>query len=507
MRKCGIIVILLLALVLTATNACGSGDTEVTSQQLVEVVRDNIHVTVTGDGNIEASRETRLTFGSGGKVDKISVKEGDKVSKGDVLARLDTSALELAKSQAQVALTQAKVALTQAKLAQQTAEYNLKNTLDTKSTLEITLFNAQIDVKTAKYNVEQTRDLYTWSDIKIAQANVDDAESYLRDALEKLYKALPVLEKNARDTYPKIEDDYPKSEGYEVWQKAVIQAQARLDTAKANLDAILGGYDIEEVAIKKLQLEAAEKAEAQAQKTLDKLTEDTTIKELEVESAKESAEHARQSVNLAQQSLTQAQKDLDEATIIAPFNGVVASVGAKEGGTVPSPATSPQTVVYLIDPDTLELMVELDEIDIPEVKLDQEAIISIDALPDIQFTGEVTSIYPVPITEGGVVLYNVKINLDVTESSGARVGMSASADIVTNKRDNVLMVPERAIMKDSQGNPYVQVIVDEQTQERPVVLGISNNLQVEILSGLSEGETVIVELRKTGTPNEPSLFF
>ena len=124
----------------------GGDDKETTTQPMV---KSNINVTVTGDGNVEASSHERLTFGSGGKVDVISVKEGGSVSKGDVLAKLDTSALELAEAQeqvaltqAQVALTQAQVALTQAKLAGQTAENNLKNTQDTEGTLELALSNA-----------------------------------------------------------------------------------------------------------------------------------------------------------------------------------------------------------------------------------------------------------------------------------------------------------------------------------------------------------------------------
>jgi HlyD family secretion protein len=125
--------------------------------------------------------------------------------------------------------------------------------------------------------------------------------------------------------------------------------------------------------------------------------------------------------------------------------------------------------------------------------LNQEAIIEIDALPDITFKGIVTAIYPLPIEEGGVVLYNAKINLDVPENSAAKIGMSTEADIIIDKRSNVLLVPERAIQKDSEGNPVVKVMVNEQIQERPVDIGISDGYQTEIVSGLNEGETVVVE--------------
>ncbi len=473
------LVLAILCLALLMTTACNplGGGKEVVSQQLVKVTRGDLTVSVTGSGKIETSFEARLSFGSTGKVDKILVKEGDGVKVGDVLAKLDISALELAHAQAKVALTQAEGALKQAQLAQKTAEYNLKDTRDTEDALKLALFKAQIDSKTAKYNLEKTQDLYNWSDVKIAQADVDEAERYVEDTMEKLGRY------------------EPGTPGYESWQDILVHAQSRLDTAKDRLEAMISGRDIEEVAIKKLQLEAAEMAVAQAQKNLEELSEDITIQELQVESANQSVEQAQQSVELARQSLDEAQRQLDEATITAPFDGVVAQVLVKEGDNIPSPSMAPQTIIHLIDPSQMELVVEVDEVDIPRVSLNQEAIIDVDALPGAEFKGVVTAVCPVPKEEGGVVLYDVRLSLDVPEDSGIKVGMSASADIIVDKHSQVLMVPSRAIEKESQGKTIVKVMSDEQVQERPVVVGLDDGLRVEILSGLSEGETVVMESR------------
>ncbi len=471
--------ILLACLLLVAgLSACNQGSSQPeTTRQIVEVTRSDMTISVTGSGNIDTPRDVSLTFGSGGKIEKLSVSEGDRVSKGDLLARLDTSSLELALTKEQVALTKEQVALTEAKLAQLTAEYNLKNTQDSKDTLELALFNAQIDVRTATFNLEKTTDLTTWSDIKIAQADVDAAKRYLADALNKLTQ------------YD------PGSEGYNTWQDTVVHAQARVDAAQSKLDAMLQSYDTEEVAIKRLQLEAAEKAETQARKNLDKLAQDIAIKELQVTSAKESAGQAQQSVDLARKSLADSQKKLDEATITAPFDGIVARIDAKEGDTIPSPTTSPRTVVYMIDTSTLELLIEVDEIDIPGVKVGQKTVITVDALPGAQFEGKVAAIYPLPKNEGGVVLYSVRIDFDAPGDSGLRVGMSASADIIISQLSNVITVPNRAVLQDSQHKPYVKVMVGDQVQDRPVTSGMSDALQTEITSGLTEGESVVIEIR------------
>lgn len=461
MRRWGIISALLMVLILTGVTACSPGSQEAV-EQVVEVVRGDLIVSVSGSGNIKAVTETRLSFGSGGRISQILVEEGDEVSKGEVLARLDTGPLELSRSQAEFSLTQAEVALTQAELAQKTAEYNLKKTRDTESSLELALFNAQIEVRNAEHHLDETRDIYTWPEIQVAKDEAEDARAFLQYVMEK---NLPL--------------------------ETVEYARARLEAAEAKLDAMIRSYDTEEVAIARLQLEAAEKAEAQARKNLDDLQNDIALQELQVEAAKASVEQARQSAELARKSLREAQRQLDEAIITAPFDGVITEVNAEEGDTVASSSLASQPVFRLINSNQMELLVEVDEIDIPNVQAGQEAIITLDALPDREFPGEVVTIFPQPKEIGGVVLYDVKIKLDVQEGSGIRIGMSASADIVLARRSNVLLVPDRAIGKDSEGNTVVRVVVGEQIQERPVVIGLSDGFDTEIISGLSEGEKVL----------------
>lgn len=495
MKKLRIITAFLLLITLTAVTACNPlADDEEEVEQYVEVEKGDLLLTVSGSGNIETSKDANLSFGAGGRIARIYVEEGDRVTKGEVLAELETDSLELAQDQAEYALTQAEVALTQAELSQKTAEYNLDNVRDQKDALELALFKAQIDIDQAKYNLEQTQDLYTWSDIKIAQADVDEAERYLEYCLEQLYKYLPELEGGV---YPKIEEDFPKSEGYKVWQDRIVHAQARLNTAKDRLEAMQSGRDTEETAIKRKRLEAAEMAEAQAQKNLVELTEDIAIKELQVNAAKATVEQAKQSVALARQSLEQAEKDLTEAVITAPFDGLVASITADKGDVMPSPAMSPQRIITMIDPTSMELVVEVDEIDIPEVEVGQEVIITLDALPDKEFAGVVGIIYPLAIEIGGVIVYKVKIELNVPEDSGVRVGMSAEADIVLASRTDVLLVPDRAVSEDSEGNSVVNVVIeDDELEERPVVVGISDGFDTEIISGLKVGETILARSKR-----------
>ncbi len=423
-----IIAVLILSLVLVGSMACnpfGNGSQEETSLQLVEVVQGNLTISISGSGNMQVANEAKLTFGIGGMVDKISVTEGDEVTKGEVLAKLETAPLELALTQAQVAQNQVQITLTQAQIAQ--------------TELQAALARAQAALAQA-----QAAQIQAQIALDAAEDNRDDAEDYL-DFLKKW------LDKSS---------------------EKVKTAESQVELAESHLE------------VANLQLEAANLQFEAANLQFEAVNWQLILAESQLELAESQLEAAGQAVE-------EAQRQLDKVTITAPFDGIVVSVDVDEGDTV----LAAKPIVHLIDLGSMELKVGVDEIDIPSVKLNQRVIISIDALPDLLLEGKVNSINPVPLVDAGLIIYDVIINFDIPEDSALRVGMSATADIVISERINVLLVPSRAITQDSQGNPIVKIMVGEQIQERPVVTGISDGFETEIAGGLSEGETVVIEIR------------
>ena len=430
--------ILLLGLFLTTVTACNpfGGDNEELNQRLTEVTRGDLAVTVSGTGNIEIDEEAKVTFRIGGRIEKIFVNDGEKVAKGDLLAKIDTTDLELALTQSQVALTQAETALAQAEVAVTQAE--------------LAINSANVSLRTARHNLEEARDIYTWPEINVARDEAEDAEAFLQYVLDK---GLPT--------------------------ETILYAQLRFDAAESKLDTMIRTYDTEEVAIERMEVAVAEQT--------------LTLRQQSLGQAQKSREYSRQSVELARQSLEYAQKQIDDATITAPINGVVADVYVKEGDVIPPPTFTATPIIHLIDPTTMELNVEVDEIDMPGVELNQKALIEVDALSDLLLEGKVTLISSLAKEEGGVVLYDVTISFDVPQDSQLKAGMSADAAIIITERKNVVLLPSRAINKDSEGNTVVEVIVDEESREKPVVTGLSDDFDTEIVSGLSEGEVVILE--------------
>ena len=432
MRSKIITIVLLLCLVLVSSISCNpfGGSEQEATEQLAEVVRGDLTVTVSGSGNLEVINEAMLAFGVGGRVDKVYIEEGGEVSKGEVLARLETDSLELALTEAQVAQTRAEVAVIQ---------------------VEVTITEAQVTLETAEYNLEEAQDLYARPDVHTARAAVSEAQSYLEYAKQMLAQS-------------------STTKDIKVWTNEVSYAEETLRAAEVSLNEMLSAPDTEEVAIKRLQVEAAQQS---------------------LELAEQSLELNKQSLELAKQSLETTRKQLDEATITAPFDGIIASVYAEEGDVISPPTMAPQIVAHLIDPSSMELNVEVDEIDVIEVKPGQRAIIEVDALPTLPIEGKVSFISLTPKEEGSVIVYDVKIDFDVAEGIGLRAGMSATADIVIAERNNVLLVPDRAIKQDSQGNPIVEIMVNGQIEERSVDIGVSDGFQTEIVDGLEEGEVVI----------------
>ena len=179
--------------------------------------------------------------------------------------------------------------------------------------------------------------------------------------------------------------------------------------------------------------------------------------------------------------------------ILAPFDGTVVNVGLQEGDQLSSQDYSSRPAVHLVDTKTIHFDGIVDEVDISRVEVEQKATIIIDALPDEQFTGTVTFISPLGTGETGVVNFGVTIELDPTEIQ-LKGSLTATADINIESAKNVLFIPAQAVIDTTDGY-FVEVIINEttmKTERRQIVPGIQTYQFAEVISGLREGEKVVV---------------
>jgi multidrug efflux pump subunit AcrA (membrane-fusion protein) len=199
--------------------------------------------------------------------------------------------------------------------------------------------------------------------------------------------------------------------------------------------------------------------------------------------------------------LGNSQQDFLKTVILAPFDGTVVSVGVKKNDVLSQIDYASVTAVQLVDTTQLKFQGKVDEIDILKIKTGQKATIEVDAIPHKVFAGTVSFISPFGTPDtNGVVQFPVTIQLDPSEVA-LKGGLTATADIAISSAENALLVPRTAITSTSAGS-FVMV-VDEaagKQEKRQVTLGNQNLEFAEVLSGLKEGDKVVIQENVTGAP-------
>ncbi len=186
-------------------------------------------------------------------------------------------------------------------------------------------------------------------------------------------------------------------------------------------------------------------------------------------------------------ALLAAQDNLRNATIYAPFTGIIDSAVPSSPGINVLPGAANYTVV---NPNSVYFDAEVEETDLPRVNVSQTVNIKLDAYPDDTYTGTVTNIGMVAFTSStGGNAYHVRISLPDNSAMKFKVGMGGDIEIIFNKIENVLKVPASAVVTDSKD--YVWVIEGGRAKKTVVEIGGQNNDETEIKSGVSEGQTVI----------------
>lgn len=194
------------------------------------------------------------------------------------------------------------------------------------------------------------------------------------------------------------------------------------------------------------------------------------------------------SIQQKRNSLYDAKESLADYTIKAPFDGMIASVDAKLGDSA-----STATILATIVTQQQIAEIALNEVDAAKIQVGQKVTLTFDALDDLTVTGEVAEVDALGTVSQGVVTYTVKIVFD-TQDAGIKSGMSVNAVIITKAKTDALYVSSSAVKTDSNGGSYVQVLDDNgQPQAKAVEIGIVNDTDTEIISGLSEGDKVITQ--------------
>ncbi|MBI2845897.1 MAG: efflux RND transporter periplasmic adaptor subunit [Chloroflexi bacterium] len=291
----------------------------------------------------------------------------------------------------------------------------------------------------------------------------------------------------------------------------IEQAQATWAQARARLAEVKKGPSADDMAVAEAQLELARINLQQAQSAWDvvkwqsnasMLPQGVALQQATIEyeqalanynltvegpSAEEIAQ-AQAEVDRAAAALQQIQLQLDRSQLFAPFSATVAEVMIQEGETV-SPGSP---ALRIVDLTQLWVELDLDEVDIGEIQIGQEVMVTLDALPEAELSGAVDFISPAATIEGGAVTYTVRVILNDLDPR-LRVGMTADADIETQRIEGALLVPNRAVIVDREtGKFYVEKVTLSGSELIEISPGARNETYTQVLAGLAEVEEIII---------------
>lgn len=207
---------------------------------------------------------------------------------------------------------------------------------------------------------------------------------------------------------------------------------------------------------------------------------------------------AKAQVAQAQAMLERAEEDLRNSTITSPIEGLVLSRNVEVGNAVSSILVmgSQSTLLFTLgDVGDVFVRGKVDQADIGKVYIDQPARIVVESFRDRKFDGKVYRISPYGVEKDNVTTFEVQVSIH-NPGRELKANMSANAEIILEEKLNVLLVPEAAVVYDKQRSASVEVpdtTAEKGRKKLPVKLGISNGVKTELVSGLTQGQKVILQ--------------
>lgn len=248
----------------------------------------------------------------------------------------------------------------------------------------------------------------------------------------------------------------------------------------------------------KVTVKSAKAEYGAAKKKEDKTPGTYTDKQLKVLKAK--IDSAEDGITEAEKNLAATQADFSNTLsnaskrkVTAPIDGTVNSVNIKNGDDLSkvSSGSSRQVPIIIGNLGTIKAQVQVNEVDVANVSIGQKAMLKFEAIDGLQASGKVEKMDSLGTISSGVVTYNVTIDFDSLDDR-VKPQMSVSASIITDVKQNILIVPSSAV-KAQGGTTYVEVLNGATPEQRNVTTGVSNSTDTEILSGLSEGDKVVTQ--------------
>lgn len=495
-------------IVMGIANGGGNGEEILTEK----VKKQDIKQTVLATGQVVSETDLSLAFKLSGFVSEVNVEEGDKIKQGQVLANLNQKDQLASLTQAQGALAQAEAnykkviegssseqiavkqrAVDAAKVTLANAKTSLDNTKKQQETLVanayLTLLNSSITATadpnnsgTATVTISGTYKGQEQGVYKITVFNDAFVVTGLESAGGKAESTAVIM--GNKGLYISFSDPDAIYNG-DNWTVEIPNTLS--STYVTNFNAYQAALNTQAVNISSAEstVSTAEASLASAEASL--ALEKAVARNVDVEAAEAQVLTAKGQVQSAQSAL--------ENTIIrAPADGVITDVDIKPG----EQATALAGVITLQDVDNLHIEANVSEANIALLRVGQKIDLTLDSLgPDRHFDAEIQTINPASTVISGVVNYKVTASLEKLDE--IKPGMTANLDILTGEKQNVIAIPQRAVLNQD-GKKFVRVVTDLRAktyEEVEVMTGMeADEGLVEVVSGLDEGTEIVTFIKK-----------
>lgn len=551
-----LLIILVLGVVLTTLFGCGSDSSEETAElQLATVTRGDLSLEITAAGNLALSKTEDLAVeltplyagGTKATIGEVLVAVGDTVNEGQVLVTIDKSEWADQLSTLQDSVTTARRNITTKQRTLATAQRMVTAKENAVTAAQRQVIEKELAVAEAELNVISANlTLYKINEIKEVQDEIDMLNCIIEYAKLQLGNAT-------------VSDYLYWLNVIAGARAALVEAQSELQDL-LNGTTITSDEVALQIAEAQLGVQKAQMALEDAHIAVEDAERAVLDAQLDVEDAKLDMEDAQTALDDANRALTEAQETLDDANnvspeIIAPFDGFVTSVNVAGGDEV----LNGTVLVQIADPNKFEVEILVSEMDILDLAIGTNGTMTADAVPDVNFPVKVTWISPTATISSSVVNYPVTVEVtslmgvSTTQTSSLPVfsdnftppedlspsdnftppadftppgdfpgsdnssfneamipsadntaakeytlksGMTITVTLTISLSTNVLLVPSLAITSMG-GVSFVEVMSANGTiEKRVIVTGNTDYTNTEVISGLNEGDTVVIP---TGT--------
>lgn len=324
----------------------------------------------------------------------------------------------------------------------------------------------QLDKSDEKRNVNKAK-----TDLSSAVAKLKKAETALLLQKTKYQTDIKTAQSEVQTAIASLKESEDKLKRQVDLFKQKVVSQESLDAAQT---------------LFKISQQKLIQAESQLQKAKDSI-HDIAMKENEIELVKTDVERE----NIA---LDEAEERLEETEIFAPITGVIIEKLVEEGQIIASGISNVSggtALATIADMSRLFIIADIDETDIGSVKMGHAVTITADAFPDKKFKGRVKRIAPQGIVENSITIFKVKIEVLDKGRKILKPMMSANIDIVTDYVENAVFT-SRAGIREDKNEKFAMVLKNDKPEKAAVKTGIRNPINIQILSGLSPGDKVIL---------------